>query len=157
MKRLLPSMTGHCTALKSLSIRMPWYEDVWSGEPPVTAPGNLYTDLVDFLQSVKDSLEIFLLDRYESHRGPGYPLPDLECGTSLCPVLLSGPWPRLRLLCMNKGSIIKHAYPDGMLDKVRLALGPNVECLLPKTDSVAPWRRFAEKGNLLARIRAGGI
>lgn len=153
---LLTQMKDRGTALRSLTIRIPWSDGMHhcpaSIFPFILTPyDQFYAELAAFLDCVRGSLEIFVLDRYR------HPIrdsqPDPQCGVSLFPVLTSGTWPRLCILCMNTGQAPNRAYPNRTLEQVRLALGPNVKCMLPSTDSLAPWSRAAQAGDVLERIR----
>ena len=146
--------TGRCPALKSLTIRIEW-PDRWYGSSQLERRRQQYADLVEYLESVKGSLESFVLDCHGVRGLEPVQWQDLRFGIGLYPVILSGPWPRLRTLCMNIIGVPIREDPQVIAERIRLALGPGVECFLPRTESLAPWVRTAEKGNLLTRIREG--
>ena len=156
---VLSYMTGRCTALKSLTIRKPWqWESAMYIERDLTidvaVSRRFYTELAGFLDSVKGSLERFVLDRYRPRSG--FCRPDIYFDTTLYPVLLSGPWPRLCTFCMNCGKEWEESdvlsYIE-MFEEIRAAVGPDVELLIPQTDFCEPWNEKAEKVNLLIRAR----
>lgn len=147
---LLSTLVGRCTGLKSLVIRQNWVR--YSTVPEIEVYDLQHAILMAFLESVRETLECVVFDRYpkaSNEKRQEYPQ------TMLDPALLSEPWPRLRVFGMNCGNPKRQAaMSDEAVERIRETLGPDVECLLPRDESLPPWSLKANGDHLLLRERA---
>ena len=105
MRGLLSPLKGRCTGLKSLTLRK--VGDRYSGETDVVRWMNechLLHEWASFIRSVSGTLEEFVFDQgprneklpRENIRVSPVRLMDRLFGSTIFPVLLAGPWPRLK-------------------------------------------------------------
>ncbi len=108
MRGLLLPLTGRCTGLKSLTLRKVGDRnaeeyDVLRG---MKNERILLVEWASFIESVSGTLEEFRFEQGPRHEGQSdtggrvHPVRMMDCifGHSVFPVLLAGPWPRLKMM-----------------------------------------------------------